>query len=91
MDIGKLYRSHRDFGYLLATTEPQEDGRAFAILKTSDHTESATFVHMLLPVKDAEIEFEARMALLAAIERARFLGLDSETIQSLVTQELESK
>lgn len=87
MEIGKLYRSHRTFGYLLATA-PIEDGREYAILKTDDHTEVATFAHMLLPVKPEEVQFEARMALMAAIERAKFLGLDAETIQSLVTQEL---
>jgi hypothetical protein len=90
MEIGKLYRSHRTFGFLRATTAPLEDGRVYAILQTDDHTEAATFAHMLLPVKDAEIEFDARMAMLAAIERARFLGLSNETIQTLFTEELST-
>lgn len=86
--MSEMYRSHRTFGHLVArTTGP--DNQELVILQTSPNKMEATPAHMLLPVSDAEIVFEARMALAAAIERIRFLGVDSETLRALFDEEAQ--
>ena len=81
-----MYRSHRTFGHLIARV-PGPAGEELVILQTSPTKMEATPAHLLLPVSEAEIAFEARMALAAAIERARFLGVDAETLRQLFDEE----
>lgn len=81
-----MYRSHRTFGHLIARTV-SPSGEELAILQTSPNKMEAAPAHLLLPVSEAEIAFEARMALAAAIERAKFLGLDSEQLRQLFDEE----
>ena len=80
-----IYRNHHTFGHLIAKTDSPEG--EIAILQTSPTKIEAAPAHLLLPVSDAEIAFEARMALAAAIERARFLGIDPETLRQLFEEE----
>jgi hypothetical protein len=86
--MSKLYRSHRTFGREVARTK-SPDGQELVILQTSPTAQAVSPAHMLLPVSDDELVFEARMALVAAIERIRFLGLDPATIASLFAEEIE--
>lgn len=84
--MSELYRSHRTFGHLVARV-PGPNNEELVILQTSPNKMEASPAHMLLPVSDAEIAFEARMALAAAIERVRFLGIDPETLRQLFNEE----
>lgn len=81
-----MYRSHRTFGHLIARV-PGPDNEELVILRTSPNKMEASPAHLLLPVSDAELVFEARMALAAAIERTRFLGINSETLRQLFDEE----
>lgn len=80
-----MYRNHRTFGHLVAKVDGPEG--ELAILQVSPSKMEAAPAHLLLPVSAAEIAFEARMALSAAIERARFLGVDSEQLRQLFAEE----
>jgi hypothetical protein len=80
-----MYRNHRTFGRLVVKTDSPEG--ELAILQVSPSKMEASPAHLLLPVSDAEIAFEARMALAAAIERARFLGVDSEQLRHIFAEE----
>ena len=82
-----LVRSHRTMGFEIART-PGPDGRDLAILQTSPTAQTVAPAHLLMPVSPDEAVFEARMALAAAIERARFLGVDAETLRTLLDEEL---
>lgn len=85
--MSKLVRSHRTFGFEIARTRAA-DGREVAILQTAPHKLEASLAHMLIPVSPDEVVFEVRMALAAAVERARFLGLDFATLRQLIDEEL---
>lgn len=83
-------RSHRTFGFELArTTAPA--GREYVILQTDTHKEEVCFAHMLLPVSQQEREFEVRMLLVDAVLRARFLGINAETVTRLLDEELKKE
>jgi len=82
-----LVRNHRTMGYEV-TRAPGPDGRDLAILQTSPTAQAVAPAHLLLPVSADEAVFEARMAVAAAIERARFLGVDAETLRALFDEEL---
>ena len=82
-----LVRNHRTFGYEVARTTGT-DGRDLVILQTSPTKQDVAPAHLLMPVSANEATFEARMALAAALERCRFLGLDAETIAALFADEL---
>lgn len=83
----KLVRNHRTFGREVArVTSP--DGHELVILQTSPTAQAVAPALSLLPVSPDEAVFEARMALVAAIERCRFLGLDAETARALFDEEL---
>ncbi len=84
--MSKLYRNHRTFGRELGRTQAP-DGQELVVLQTSPTKMEAAPARQLLPVSDAEIVFEARMALAAAIERVRFLGLTSEQLRQLFDEE----
>lgn len=86
--MSELYRSHRTFGHLVARTKGPDD-QELVILQTSPNKMEASPAHMLLPVSDAELLFEARMALASAIERVKFLGIDSETLRQLFDEEAD--
>jgi hypothetical protein len=81
-----MYRSHRTFGHLVARV-PGPNNEELVILQTSPTKMEASPAHLLLPVSDDELVFEARMALAAAIERIRFLGVDAETLRRLFDEE----
>lgn len=83
----QLYRSHRVFGYETARATTA-DGQEIVVLQTAPHKQEVSPAHLLLPVSPDEAVFEARMALAAAIERARFLGVDTKTLRSLFDDEL---
>lgn len=87
--MNNLVRSHRTFGKLIGRTVA-ETGEEFAILQTTPHGHAftATPAHLLFPVEEKELHFEARMALHAAIERCAFLGVDLDTLPDLLRQEI---
>lgn len=77
-----LKRSHRTIGRVISETA---DG--FTILQTADHQYIAVKTIELLPVTDKEAEFDIRMLLAEAVERARFLGVDTERLEALLHAE----
>lgn len=79
-----LKRNHRTIGLVISETP---DG--FTILQTADHQYTAAKTTELLPVTPAEAEFELRLLLSAAIERARFLGVSMERVEALLQQEAQ--
>lgn len=85
----QLYKSHRTLGYAVGRAH-LADGQEVVILQTAPHKQDVSPAHLLLPVSPDEAVFEARMALAAAIERARFLGIDMETLRSLFDEEMRS-
>ena len=82
-----LVRNHRTMGYEVARTT-DADGKELAILQTSPTAQTVALAQLLMPVTRDEAAFEARMALVAAIERCRFLGVEPETIRALLDEEL---
>ncbi len=82
-----LVRSHRIFGYESARARTA-GGEEVIILQTAPHKLEAAPAHLVIPVSADEAVFEARMALAFAIERARFLGIDAETLRSLFDEEI---
>lgn len=85
----QLLKNHRTMGYEIGRTTA-DDGREFVILQTAPHKEEAAFARMLRPVTPDEAVFDARVLFLEAVEQARFLGLDAETIRTLVDDALLS-
>ncbi len=81
----QLLRSHRTFGFELARTHAP-DGTELVILETAPHKLDASPAHLLRPVTDQEAAFEATVALMAAIERARFLGVDMDALRAAFEQ-----
>lgn len=75
-----LFRSHRTFGFEVARVQPA-DGPELVILQTAPHKQEVSPAHLLQSVSDAEATFEATMALVSAVERARFLGVDMDALR----------
>lgn len=82
-----LFKSHRTMGFELARTRTP-DNREYVILETAPHKEEAALAHTLRPVSQDEIMMEARVMLIEALDRIRFLGLDHETISTLFSEEI---
>lgn len=87
--MSQLFRSHRVFGYEVARTKAA-DGTELVVLQTAPHKQEVSPAHMLLPVSPDEATFEVRMSVLAAIERAQFLGVDIATLRTLFEEEATS-
>jgi hypothetical protein len=83
-----LYKSHRVFGYEVARAAGP-DNTELVILQTAPHKQEVSPAHMLMPVSDREALFEAQVRLIEAIERARFLGVDAETLRAAFEEALE--
>lgn len=84
-----LLRSHRAIGYEVARTMT-DDGTELVILQTAPHAQTVSPAHMLMPVTDADRQFEARMQLIQAIEKARFLGLDMDALRQAFDEALQT-
>lgn len=78
----QLWKSHRIFGYEVARATA-EDGTELVVLQTAPHKQDVSPAHMLLPVSENEVTFEARVRLIEAIEKARFLGLDNDALRTV--------
>lgn len=76
----QLYRSHRAFGREVARAQA-DDGTELVILQTAPHTQTVSPAHLLMPVSDQEVRFEAQVRLIDAIEKVRFLGLDNDEVR----------
>lgn len=85
----QLWKSHRVFGYEVARATT-EDGTELVVLQTAPHKQEVSPAHMLMPVSDGEVVFEARVRLIEAIEKARFLGLDVETLRAAFEDAIQS-
>jgi hypothetical protein len=85
--VRQLYKSHRTMGYEVARTTT-EDGQQLVVLQTAPHKQEVSPAHMLQPVSETEIAFDIRTGLAALVERARFLGIDAETLTTLLQEEL---
>ncbi len=83
----QLYKSHRTMGYEVARTRA-DDGAELVILQTAPHKQEVSPAHMLTPASPQEAAFDIRIGLAQIIERARFLGLDAETLGALLNEEL---
>jgi hypothetical protein len=80
-------RSHRTMGYEIARATTDDD-RKLIIIQTDEHKQEAVGAYTVMPVSQKELEFDVRMLLIQAILRARFLGIDNETIERLMGEEL---
>lgn len=86
----QLYRSHRVFGYEIDRFRGQ-DGVERVLLQTAPHKEDVSPVHMLMPVSEQEVAFEAQVRLIEAIEKARFLGLDNDALRAAFEAALQAE
>jgi hypothetical protein len=86
----QLYRSHRMFGFERARAVAP-DGTELVILETSPHKLEASPAHLLMPVSDQEAAFEVTMALAAAVERARFLGVDMDVLRAAFAKAVDEQ
>ena len=86
----QLYQSHRTIGYEIARTQT-DDGKELVILQTALHKQEVAPAHMLRPLSPQEAALEIRVGLAQIIERARFLGIDAETMSALLTEELSKE
>lgn len=77
----QFYKSHRTLGYEVARATA-DDGTELVVLQTAPHKQDVAPAHLLMPVSDADLAFEARVQLIAAIEKARFLGLDMDMLRA---------
>ena len=75
-----LWKSHRLIGYEVGrvTTDDKQD---LVILQTEAHRQEVSPAHMLLPVTDKELVFDTVTQLIQVVERARFLGMDTDMLQ----------
>jgi hypothetical protein len=78
----QLRKSHRVFGYEIAHTTA-EDGTELVVLQTAPHKQEVSPAHMLMPVSEQEVAFEAKVRLIEAVERARFLGLNADALRAV--------
>lgn len=85
--MNQFFRTHRTFGYFVGTAV-DEDGTPLTLLRTGPHHIEAVPAHLLMPVSEAELAFEARVQLIAAIEKARFLGLDRDALRAAFDEAL---
>jgi hypothetical protein len=74
-------------GYEVARTRT-DDGAELVILETAPQRQEVSPAHMLRPVSPAEAAIEIRISLAQIVERARFLGVDPETLSTLLAEEL---
>lgn len=86
----QLYRSHRAFGREVARVSA-EDGTELVILQTAPHTQTVSPAHLLQPVSEQEIYFEAEVRLIEAIEKGRFLGLDNDALRAAFEAALQAE
>jgi hypothetical protein len=84
----QLWKSHRLFGYEIARTTT-EDGTELVVLQTAPHKQDVSPAHMLLPVSEQEAAFEVQVRLIEAIEKARFLGLDTDALRTAFESALQ--
>jgi hypothetical protein len=84
-----LYRSHRVFGYEVARAFTEE-GTELVVLQTAPHKHEAAPAHTLMAVTPQEAAFEAKVRLIAALEHARFLGLDGDALRRVCEEALEA-
>ncbi len=85
----ELYKSHRCVGRLVGRV-PEADGtRAIIVLETYPYQQlQAIPAHMCSPATREEVCMHIRTALAAVVEEAIFLGVDQETLQALMAEEL---
>lgn len=86
----QLWKSHRVFGYEVARAKA-EDGQELVVLQTAPHKQEVSPAHMLMPVDEKEVAFEAMVRLIEAIERARFLGLDNDALRTAFESALQTE
>lgn len=86
----QLWKSHRAFGYEIARATA-EDGTELVVLQTAPHKQEVSPAHMLMPVSEKEAAFEAMVRLIDAIEKARFLGLDTDAVRSAFESALQTE
>jgi hypothetical protein len=86
----QLWKSHRTFGYEVGRVQV-EDGTELVVLQTAPHKQEVSPVHMLMPVSEKDVSFEAMTRLIEAIEKARFLGLDNDGLRSAFEAALQAE
>lgn len=86
----QFFRSHRHIGYIVARATA-DDGTELVILQTAPHKQDVAPAHLLMPVSDADLAFEARVQLIAAIEKARFLGLDMDILRAAFDDAMQAE
>lgn len=84
-----LWKSHRTMGYEVARTT-DDAGTELVILQTAPHSQAVSPAHMLMPVTDEDRQFEARVQLIQAIEKAKFLGLDHDALRRAFDEALQT-
>jgi hypothetical protein len=82
-----LIKAHRATGIEVGRTDE------YVLVQTAPGpgTVQALRIVATQPATLDDVRLQITFELFDLIEKARFLGLDAETIQSLVTKELESK
>lgn len=88
--MNQLYRSHRVFGREVARAKAN-DGTELVILQTAPHAQAVSPAHLLMPMSEQEVAFEARVRMIEAIEKARFLGLDNDALRAAFEAALQSE
>ncbi|NCC35588.1 MAG: hypothetical protein EOM24_26780 [Chloroflexia bacterium] len=78
----QLWKSHRVFGYEV-TRAIAPDGTELVILQTAPHHQAVSPTHLLMPVAERDLAFEAEIRLTEVIERCKFLGMDVEQLRSI--------
>lgn len=85
-----FWKNHRTLGYEVARAVA-DDGTELVILQTAPHKQDVAPAHLLMPVSDADLAFEARVQLIAAIEKARFLGLDMDILRAAFDDAMQAE
>ena len=83
----QLYKSHNITGYELARVTT-DDGQQLVLLETAFREYAVSPSHVLRPVSTEEALFDLRTEFAALLQRARFLGIDAETLHTLLAEEM---
>lgn len=85
-----LKRNHRTMGHVVGSFTP-EGSSELTVLQVSPREKTVCESFKLMDVTLADVTLQVRFELAELLERARFLGLDNETLQQVFNEELQKE
>lgn len=90
--MNELYMAHRCIGRFVGKLPDPDGSRELIVLETYPcHQHEAVYSHMCAPATLRDVQLHIFAALANVAEEARFLGLNTETLEKLAQQALREE